>query len=152
QVRQTMARQAKSGVAAQAPPQMQTMMKITPLFNLMTIAFPSGIGLYWVARNVWTIGQQHFVLAKYYEDHAPGNAKGGGSKAGPADDARASDKALPEGDASPPASGNGAANGKTAKSSGNGAASGKANANGSAASNGRPNPSTSKKKQQRRRR
>jgi YidC/Oxa1 family membrane protein insertase len=67
QVRQTMARQ-KSGQQQQAPPQMQSMMKIMPLFNLMTIIFPSGIGLYWFSRNLWTIGQQHFVLGKYYED------------------------------------------------------------------------------------
>lgn len=83
QVRQTMARQQRSGQVNQAPAQMQTMMKIMPLFNLMTVAFPSGIGLYWLARNVWTIGQQHFVLAKYY-DTAPSPAARAGSGTGPA--------------------------------------------------------------------
>jgi YidC/Oxa1 family membrane protein insertase len=137
QVRQTMARQAKTGAAAQAPPQMQTMMKITPLFNLMTIVFPAGIGLYWVSRNVWTIGQQHFVLAKYYEEHPSVQKGGGGAKPSP------STKALPDVEVPPAASGNG--NGASANGNGQ-------SANGSAARQGRANPSTSKKKQQRRRR
>ena len=75
QVRQTMARQQKQGNAAQANPQAQTMMKIMPIMNLMTAFFPSGIGLYWLTRNVWTIGQQHFVLAKYYEEKGEGGSR-----------------------------------------------------------------------------
>ena len=94
---------------------MQTMMKIMPLFNLMTIAFPSGIGLYWFSRNLWTIGQQHFVLAKYYEENP--------AAAGPA--TRPAQAAPPT-----PNSGNG----------------------GAPRAVSRPNPSTSKKKQQRRKR
>lgn len=136
QVRQTMARQAKSGAVAQTPPQMQTMMKITPLFNLMTIAFPAGIGLYWVSRNVWTIGQQHFVLAKYYEDH-PGAKADGDKPMMSTGDTGQPTSSPPSGDGSPSANG-GRANGKASS------------ANGSAAR--RANPSTSKKKQQRRRR
>jgi YidC/Oxa1 family membrane protein insertase len=148
QMRQTMARQQKSGQAQQAPPQMQSMMKIMPLFNLMTILFPAGIGLYWLSRNVWTIGQQHFVLAKYYEAHptTPSGSSRPRPKAGAPPDGNG-DAARDDA-----ASGANAPNGTKASSapSNNGGNGAKASAAKAAAS--RANPSTSKKKQQRRKR
>ena len=75
QMRQTMARQQRQNPNQPINQQQQTMMKIMPLLNLMTVGFPSGVALYWLTRNVWTIGQQHFVLGKFYEDlgAAPGS-------------------------------------------------------------------------------
>lgn len=131
QMRQTMARQAKTGAAQQQPQQMQAMMRIMPIFNLMTLFFPSGIGLYWLSRNVWTIGQQHFVLGKYYEDLAAPPGK-------PA--AKPDTKPLQ----APPPAGKGGGNGAGGNGTGGNGASPRAAA--------RPNPSTSKKKQQRRKR
>jgi YidC/Oxa1 family membrane protein insertase len=75
QTRQTMARQKKQNPDAPVNPQMQTMMRVMPFMNVMTAFFPVGVALYWGARNVWMIGQQHFVLGKFYgEPVAAGKA------------------------------------------------------------------------------
>jgi membrane protein insertase Oxa1/YidC/SpoIIIJ len=43
--------------------QMQTFMKILPLMLLFfSYTFPSGLTLYWLTTNVWTIGQQRLML------------------------------------------------------------------------------------------
>ncbi len=68
QTRQTMSRQKKQNPSQPINPQMQTMMRVMPFMNLMTAFFPVGVALYWGARNVWMIGQQHFVLAKFYAE------------------------------------------------------------------------------------
>ena len=76
QTRQTMSRQKKQNPDQPINPQMQTMMRVMPFMNLMTAFFPVGVALYWGARNVWMIGQQHFVLAKFYAEPAGGNGTG----------------------------------------------------------------------------
>ena len=70
QTRQTMARQRRQSPDQPMNPQMQTMMRIMPVMNIMTAFFPVGVALYWGARNVWMIGQQHFVMNKFYADPA----------------------------------------------------------------------------------
>ena len=72
QTRQTMARQKKQNPDQPVNPQMQTMMRVMPFMNIMTAFFPVGVALYWGARNVWMIGQQHFVLAKFYGEPTSG--------------------------------------------------------------------------------
>ena len=79
QTRQTMARQKKQNPDQPVNPQMQMMMKVMPFMNLMTAFFPVGVALYWGARNVWMIGQQHFVLAKFYGE-APASSSKAGAK------------------------------------------------------------------------
>jgi YidC/Oxa1 family membrane protein insertase len=62
--------QQKQMTAGRAPTdpqaqQMQTFMKILPLMLLFfSYTFPSGLTLYWLTTNVWTIGQQRIILAK----------------------------------------------------------------------------------------
>jgi membrane protein insertase Oxa1/YidC/SpoIIIJ len=141
QTRQTMARQQRQNPDQPVNPQMQSMMRIMPVLNLITILFPTGVAVYWGARNVWMIGQQHFVLNKIYETHgAPAgtvNAK--------SNDVTPGTKPM-KGLAAPPSGGsatNGRESGRT-----NGASTG----SGTAAARARANPNTSKKKQQRRKR
>ena len=76
QVRQTQARQAKSGGAAPNA-QMQAVTKIMPIFfGVISYGFSAATTLYFVVSNIWRIGQQHFVLNKMYEEEH-GGAKPG---------------------------------------------------------------------------
>lgn len=51
--------------------QMQMMGKIFPImFAFFALNFPAGLSVYWVATNVWTIGQQHFVVRRLHEAEA----------------------------------------------------------------------------------
>jgi len=162
QTRQTMARQQRQNPDQPVNAQMQSMMRIMPVLNLITILFPAGVALYWGSRNIWMIGQQHFVLNKIYETHGAGssgtvNAKstdvtprssnplkrltaGAGGRA----PANGKDGGATNGPA------NGAVNGD-ANGAGNGSE-GSGGAKGTAAARARANPNTSKKKQQRRKR
>lgn len=46
--------------------QMQRMMMFMPvLFMFISLSLPSGLTLYWVATNVWTIGQQFILLKRF---------------------------------------------------------------------------------------
>ncbi len=92
QVRQTQARQSKSG-GAPANAQMQAVTKIMPIFfGVISYGFSAATTIYFVVSNTWRIGQQHFVLNKMYEEeHGGAKAKGGGTTA-----------VLETGDASPP--------------------------------------------------
>lgn len=48
-------------------PQMKTMNTIMPLMiGWFTLKFPSGIALYWVVGNIFTILQQYFMTKKLY--------------------------------------------------------------------------------------
>jgi YidC/Oxa1 family membrane protein insertase len=81
QVRQTQARQAKSG-AAPVNAQMQAVTKIMPIFfGVISYGFSAATTIYFLISNVWRIGQQHFVLNKMYEEEhrkpSPGAAAGG---------------------------------------------------------------------------
>jgi YidC/Oxa1 family membrane protein insertase len=80
QVRQTQARQMKSGGAAPNA-QMQAVTKIMPLFfGVISYGFSAATTIYFVVSNMWRIGQQHFVLNKMFEEDA---AKGAAVKPGP---------------------------------------------------------------------
>lgn len=55
--------QAGRGPTDPQAQQMQTFMKILPLMLLFfSYNFPSGLTLYWLTTNVWTIGQQRLML------------------------------------------------------------------------------------------
>jgi YidC/Oxa1 family membrane protein insertase len=68
--------------------QMQTFMKILPVMLLFfSYNFPSGLTLYWLTTNVWTIGQQRVILARIppvQPGKKPSPAQGDGSDAGAA--------------------------------------------------------------------
>ncbi len=83
QVRQTQARQLKSGGAAPNA-QMQAVTKIMPIFfGVISYSFSAATTIYFVVSNLWRIGQQHFVLNKMYEEeHA--RPVGAGSSQAPA--------------------------------------------------------------------
>ena len=83
QVRQTQARQLRSGAAAPNA-QMQAITKIMPIFfGLISYGFNAATTIYFVVSNFWRIGQQHFVLNKMYEEeHGGGAAKSDSSGSG----------------------------------------------------------------------
>jgi YidC/Oxa1 family membrane protein insertase len=45
-----------------------TMYGIPIFFGIIGINFPMGVLLYWLTTNVWTFGQQHFVLKNMSDD------------------------------------------------------------------------------------
>jgi len=62
QQKQMQARQTPGGSDLQAQ-QMQMMGKIMPLMLMFfSFGFPSGVVIYWLTTNVWTIGQQQLML------------------------------------------------------------------------------------------
>jgi YidC/Oxa1 family membrane protein insertase len=100
QVRQTQARQAKSGGAAPNA-QMQAVTKIMPIFfGVISYGFSAATTIYFLISNVWRIGQQHFVLNKMYEEEHGKPAPASGSVA------------LKEGPEPPPPDTPGSANGR----------------------------------------
>jgi YidC/Oxa1 family membrane protein insertase len=75
--RQLIARNAASGTAM--PSQQKIMLYVLPpIFALFGLNFQMGVLIYWVTTNVWSLGQQHFVI-KAMPHIAPG-----GSPPGPA--------------------------------------------------------------------
>ena len=72
QSRQMNERVTRSGQAL--PQQQQMMTRIMPLFfGLISLNFPAGLNLYFLATNLWTIGQQSLVYrAQDAKDGAPG--------------------------------------------------------------------------------
>jgi YidC/Oxa1 family membrane protein insertase len=75
--RQLMARNAASGTPM-ASQQKMMLYVLPPLFAVFGINFQMGVLIYWVTTNVWSLGQQHFVI-KAMPHIAPG-----GSPPGPA--------------------------------------------------------------------
>jgi YidC/Oxa1 family membrane protein insertase len=76
--RQLIARNAASGTAM--PSQQKVMLYVLPpLFALFGLNFQMGVLIYWVTTNVWSLGQQHFVI-KAMPHIAPGGAPPGGAK------------------------------------------------------------------------
>ena len=77
----------------QALPQQQQMMtRVMPLFfGLISLNFPAGLNLYFLATNLWTIGQQYLVYRSQ-------DAKGGppGAKPKPKDAEAPAKKVAPE--------------------------------------------------------
>ncbi len=59
--RQLMARNAKSGTPMQSQQKM-LLYVLPPLFALFGLNFQMGVLIYWVTSNVWSLGQQHFVI------------------------------------------------------------------------------------------
>ncbi len=81
QVKQTQARQTRTGGAAPNT-QMQMVTRIMPvLFGLITYGLNAATTLYFLVSNCWRIGQQHFVLNKMYEETAAGKTAAGDAKA-----------------------------------------------------------------------
>jgi YidC/Oxa1 family membrane protein insertase len=113
--------------------QMQLFMRIMPVMLMFfAFSFPSGVVLYWLTTNVWTIAQQRIVLRA-----VPPEAEAGAKTTSPGD---------PKGSAKP-SSGDGKGSGKPAK--------GALPAQGKAADGGdgrarerapKPHPSSKKKK------
>lgn len=55
--------QARQGPQDQQMQQMQTFMKIMPiLLMVFSFSFPTGVVVYWLTTNVWTIAQQRIIL------------------------------------------------------------------------------------------
>lgn len=72
--------------------QMQTFMKILPLMLLFfSYTFPSGLTLYWLTTNVWTIGQQRLML-KTVPPIEPGKKKPAAAEAEVSGDGQGADK------------------------------------------------------------
>jgi YidC/Oxa1 family membrane protein insertase len=81
QVRQTQARQAKSGTGTAPNAQMQAVTKIMPIFfGVISYGFNTATTIYFVVSNLWRIGQQHLVLGKMWEEEHAGS-KGSGAAA-----------------------------------------------------------------------
>jgi YidC/Oxa1 family membrane protein insertase len=79
--RQMMARNGAPADAQQAQVQ-KIMLYILPLsFALFGFSFPIGVLLYWLTTNVWSMGQQHYVIRRM-PPVVPGAAAAGGK--GPA--------------------------------------------------------------------
>jgi YidC/Oxa1 family membrane protein insertase len=101
QARQTMARQAKTGQTSAINTQAQTIAKVMPIaFGFISLGIASGVVVYFVTSNLWRIGQQHFVLNKYYEEAAAAEAAKKAKK--PKPDAVDTTEALPAKPPSPP--------------------------------------------------
>lgn len=82
--RQLMARNAKSGTPMQSQQKM-LLYVLPPLFALFGLNFQMGVLIYWVTSNVWSLGQQHFVIKAMPIVQGPGTdggAGGGGGGAG----------------------------------------------------------------------
>jgi YidC/Oxa1 family membrane protein insertase len=96
QVRQTQARQAKSG-GAMPNAQMQAVTKIMPIFfGVISYGFSAATTTYFVVSNAWRIGQQHFVLNKMYEEERGGaKASGSGPTTTPLDPGDSGDASKP---------------------------------------------------------
>jgi YidC/Oxa1 family membrane protein insertase len=80
QQKQMQAKQPASGDSAAA--QMQTFAKIMPFFLMfLAYGFPTGVVLYWLTTNIWTIGQQRLMF-RIAPPPTTGAKKPGGSPKG----------------------------------------------------------------------
>jgi YidC/Oxa1 family membrane protein insertase len=58
-------RQMFARTGSEMPSQQKTLLYVLPLtFLFFGINFPVGVLLYWLTTNLWSMGQQHFVIAK----------------------------------------------------------------------------------------
>jgi YidC/Oxa1 family membrane protein insertase len=64
--RQLMARNKASGTGSdQMAQQQKIMLYVLPLtFAIFGYRFPLGVLLYWLTTNLWSMGQQHFIIAR----------------------------------------------------------------------------------------
>ena len=61
--------------------QMQMMGRIMPIFlGFISLSMPSGVIIYWVVSNLWTIGQQQFFLSRQQGATPAPPASSGGDK------------------------------------------------------------------------
>jgi YidC/Oxa1 family membrane protein insertase len=132
--------QASRGTGDPQQQQMQMIMKIMPLVLVVFgFGFPTGVVLYWVTTNVWTIVQQRIILKAAPPIVAP--AKPAATKAKAAEGSKkkttSGDKAKKDGAGKKPVQGG---PGKPAK---------KSPAKKSPATTGGPSPHSSKKKKKR---
>lgn len=66
---QTIQRQKRTSGADSITQQMKVMTNIAPvMIGVFSINVPAGLPLYWLTSSCWRIGQQHFVLNKFYDD------------------------------------------------------------------------------------
>ena len=79
--RQLMARNAKSGTPMQSQQKM-LLYVLPPLFALFGLNFQMGVLIYWVTSNVWSLGQQHFVIKAMPIVQGPGASGAGGGGGG----------------------------------------------------------------------
>ena len=80
--RQLMARNAATGGETQMAQQQKILLYILPLtFFIFGYRFPLGVLLYWLTTNLWSMGQQHFVIRRM--DTAPAAGPGGEGPSGP---------------------------------------------------------------------
>jgi len=86
--RQLMARSAAQGGTNQFAQQQKVLLYVLPLtFAIFGYRFPLGVLLYWLTTNLWSMAQQHFVIARMDATAAtPGPA--GDGPAGPAPGAK----------------------------------------------------------------
>jgi len=82
--RQMMARNGAAADPQQAQVQ-KIMLYILPLsFALFGFSFPIGVLLYWLTTNIWSMGQQHYVIRRMPPVTPGGTVGGGPRKGGPA--------------------------------------------------------------------
>jgi YidC/Oxa1 family membrane protein insertase len=82
-----------SGMSDQQAQQMQMFTKIMPVMLMVfAYSFPTGVVIYWLTTNVWTIGQQQLILRVVPHNDPPGGEppekpgkKGAAPSAKPAD-------------------------------------------------------------------
>ena len=86
--RQLMARNAASGQATgQMAQQQKVLLYVLPLtFAIFGYRFPLGVLIYWLTTNVWSMAQQHFVIARM--DRTAAAAASAPGPAGPAPGAK----------------------------------------------------------------
>jgi YidC/Oxa1 family membrane protein insertase len=66
---QTIQRQKNTSGPESITQQMKIMTNIAPvMIGVFSINVPAGLPLYWLTSSCWRIGQQHFVLNKFYDD------------------------------------------------------------------------------------
>jgi YidC/Oxa1 family membrane protein insertase len=140
QVRQTQARQIRQG--APINKQMQAITRVMPVFlGFISYSLNAATTLYFAVSNIWRIGQQHFILNRFYEEEEAAGGKKAAARGPGGDEAK-----------EPPAKSGG---GRPAERQGNGARRG-APSGGSGAPSGpvkgsRPSPHAARRKRKRKR-
>jgi YidC/Oxa1 family membrane protein insertase len=73
-------------------PQTKILLYVMPIMLLVfAFNFPTGVVLYWVTTNVWTMGQQWFMFRKVEHDQ-PGRPADGKGKPKPKDKKKREDE------------------------------------------------------------
>ena len=83
--RQLMARsKSQGGATAQMAQQQKILLYVLPLtFAIFGYRFPVGVLLYWLTTNVWSMGQQYFVIRRMDGGPAAATAGAGPAPSGP---------------------------------------------------------------------